>query len=325
MTALDTNMTETGVQAITSTEIEQALQRGIRAYFAHCRAQLPGFICRHFRYPGAIATNRVALGWDMLRAPVNLFWAPLYALLCIIRFLVAKTAGRGWLWQQLGRFPAGFTTQVQQSISQRVLAELLGEGRADSSLSYFIAEELQSLYQRHDHRQLDSARFHALAEPVVMEAITQYQVTRTASADITNTLSCTVLGAFAFQKFTPGGLGIALTLAALISNELAIRSFVFGEGIGSLWYAFFPPEPSLGLTAGVAAAVMALLAAFAALSGVISDPLQAMLGLHRQRLNKLLDHMEQDFIERSSNRFRPKDQYVARVLEVFDMVKTGLM
>ena len=263
----------------------------------------------------------------MLRAPVNLFWAPLYACVGVIRFGIGKSLGNGWLWRQLGRFPPGFTTQVQQNISQQVLHDLLGQGRPEASLPFFIAEELKRLYQRHDqqHRDLDSRRFHALTEPVVAEAITQYQVTRTASADITNTLSCTVLGAFAFQKFTPGGLGIALMLAAMISNELATRSFVFGEGLGSLYCAFFPAEPSLGLTAGVAAAVMALLAAFAALSGIISDPIQVALGLHHKRLNKMLDPMQQDFIERSRNRFRPKDQYVARVLEVFDMVKSGLM
>jgi len=321
----DSHRSEDMAQPFTASVIEQALQRGIRRYFEQCRSRVPDFVRQHFRYPGAIATNRVALGWDMLRAPVNLFWAPLYACVGVIRFLVGKSLGTGWLWRQLGKFPPGFSTRVQREISDKVLAELMGQGTEHTTLRWFIAEELQSLYERQQRCHTDSARFHALTEPVVEEAITQYRVTRTASADITNTLSCTVLGAFAFQKFTPGGLGIALMLAAIISNELAVRSFIFGEGLGSLWYAFFPPEPSFGLTAGVAAAVMALLAAFAALSGVISDPIQAALGVHQKRLNKMLDQLEQDFIERSSSRFRPKDQYVARVLEVFDMVKSGLM
>ena len=56
--------------------IERAIQAGIARYFADCRARVPAFIDRHFHYPGAIATNRMALGWDMLRAPINLLWAP---------------------------------------------------------------------------------------------------------------------------------------------------------------------------------------------------------------------------------------------------------
>ena len=46
----------------TEAEIQQAIERGTRRYFDQCREALPGFIDRHFRYPGAIQTNRVAIG-----------------------------------------------------------------------------------------------------------------------------------------------------------------------------------------------------------------------------------------------------------------------
>ncbi|MDI3323735.1 hypothetical protein QKW35_05020 [Pontibacterium granulatum] len=306
-------------------EIQHAIERGTRRYFDHCRETLPDFIDRHFRYPGAIQTNRVALGWDMLRAPVNLFWAPLYALVSILRFVLGRIVGTQPLVALLQRFPTGFTTQVQSHISQLVLTDLLHKNNPERSLQYCIVAELQQLYEQHEHTELDTARFHALAEPIIEEALTQYRVTRTASADITNTLSCTVLGAFAFQKFTPGGIGIALILTSIVSTKLAAQDFVFGETLGELYYEMFPPEPTLALTLSVSAGVLATLAAFAALSGILSDPIQATLGLHRYRLQKMLNHMEQDFLERSGNSFRPKDQYVARILETFDLIKTGLL
>ena len=313
------------MQAISQAEIEQAMMLGTRRYFEHCRAGIPTFIDHHFRYPGAITTNRVALGWDMLRAPVNLFWAPIFALLSVLNFGVGKSNKLSGLSRLLKRIPAGFTTQVQQNITDRVAADLLRQNDPNASLAFFIAEELQSLYERHEHQQVDRQTFHQLTEPVIEEALAQYRITRTASADITNTVSCTILGAFAFQKFTPGGIGVALMLASVLSSSLAAQDFMLGETLGHLYYELFPPEPSLALTGGVTALVLAVLAAFAALSGVISDPVQAKVGLHRHRLEKLLDHMERDVMAQTQSSFRPKDQYVARILESFDLIKSGFL
>ncbi len=72
-------------------------------------------------------------------------------------------------------------------------------------------------------------------------------------------------------------------------------------------------------------AVLAALSAFAALSGVIFDPIQAAVGLHRRRLRKLLEHLQRDVSLRTQSSFRPKDQFVARVLDTFDMIRSGLL
>lgn len=305
--------------------IQQAVLKGVRAYFSACRTRVPSFVATHFRYPAALETNRVAFGLDILRAPINLFWAPLFAIVSLIRFLVARSVRLKWLHRLLGRFPAGFTTQVQIHISDLVLRDLLRHNQSESSLSWFVAEALRELYQQQGDVGVDVAHFHRQAEPIIEDALAEYRVTRTASADITNTLSCTVLGAFAFQKFTPGGIGIGLVLASIISTQLASRDFLLGETLGSFYYSIFPPSPSLTITLITIAGVLALLSAGAALSGVISDPVQSALGLHRYRLNKMLQHMEQDMLQQSTNSFRPKDQYLARIMECFDLLRAGLL
>lgn len=240
-------------------------------------------------------------------------------------FLTRKRAGLGWLHSLTGRVPAGFTTQVQQHISDLVQVELLNQGASGHPLENYLIEELEALYARHSREPVDHRRFGRLIEPLVADALNQYRVTRTASADITNSISCTVLGAFAFQKFTPGGIGIGVVLASMLAKTLAARDFILGETVGGWYYSVFPPEPSLATTASVMAVVMATLAAVAALSGIIFDPIQAAVGLHRRRLNKLLDHLERDVSLNSQSSFRPKDQYVARILDTFDMIKSGLI
>ncbi len=310
---------------VSEAEIEQAIRAGIARYFNDCRTRIPGFIDRHFHYPGAIETNRKALGWDMLRAPINLLWAPVYALACLLKILIRNRPRLAWLHQFADRVPAGFTTQVQQHISDLILVDLLNDGQPGPLLEDYLIEALESVYARHALEPVDHQRFSTLIEPLVADALSQYRVTRTASADITNSISCTVLGAFAFQKFTPGGIGLGVVLASMAAKFMAARDFILGETIGGWYYSWFPPEPSLATTASVMVAVMAALAALAALSGVIFDPVQAAVGLHRRRLNKLLDHLERDVSISTQSSFRPKDQYVARILDMFDMIRSGLI
>lgn len=310
---------------VSEVEIEQAIQAGIERYFDDCRARIPAFIDRHFHYPGAFDTNRKAFGWDMLRAPLNLLWAPVYALASLVRLLTRNRTGLRWLHNLADRVPAGFTTRVQQHISDRILEDLLNNDQEDSLLERYLVEALETVYARHTSEPVDHQRFSRLIEPLVDEALSQYRVTRTASADITNSISCTVLGAFAFQKFTPGGIGLGVVLASMLAKTLAARDFILGETIGEWYYSVFPPEPSLTMTATVMFAVLAALSAFAALSGVIFDPVQAAVGLHRRRLRKLLDHLQKDVTLSTQNSFRPKDQFVARVLDTFDMIRSGLL
>ncbi|WP_417566590.1 DUF6635 family protein [Marinobacter sp.] len=310
---------------VSEIEIEQAIRTGIERYFDDCRARVPAFIDRHFHYPGAIATNRMALGWDMLRAPINLLWAPVYALASLVKFLTPNRTGLMWLHGLANRVPAGFTTRVQQHISHLILVDLLNNGQEDPLLESYLIAELEAVYERHSCEPVDHQRFNKLIEPLVTDTLSQYRVTRTASADITNSITCTVLGAFAFQKFTPGGIGLGIVLASMLAKTLAARDFVLGETIGRWYYSVFPPEPSLATTASVMVAVMVTLAAFAALSGVIFDPVQAAVGLHRRRLHKLLDHLQRDVTLSTQSSFRPKDQFVARVLDTFDMIRSGLL
>jgi len=261
----------------------------------------------------------------MLRAPINLLWAPVYALVCLLKILVPKRTGLMWLHGLANRVPAGLTTRVQQHISHLILMDLLNNGQQSSILEGYLIEALEEVYERHTCKPVDHQRFSTLIEPLVADALGQYRMTRTASADITNSILCTVLGAFAFQKFTPGGIGLGVVLATMLATTLATQNFILGETIGSWYYSWFPPEPSLATMASVMVAVMGSLAAFAAFSGVIFDPVQAAVGLHRWRLHKLLDHLQRDATISTQSSFRPKDQFVARILDMFDMIRSGLL
>ena len=68
---------------------------------------------------------------------------------------------------------------------------------------------------------------------------------------------------------------------------------------------------------------MATLALFTSFAGIITDPLQARLGIHQRRLKKFVSCLEKELIGQGESRFEIKDRYVARVFDFLDMMKTA--
>jgi hypothetical protein len=300
--------------------LEAAIQRGAENYFAACRSRVEGFSDGHFRFPGAWQTNRIALGWDLLRAPLNLMWAPIYLLLQILAW-TCQRMGMATLAQLLDKAPSGLTTDVQRQLAAWCNSELLQRpnqpGQPEPLLAYIVEEVDSSL-----HLAIDSKAMLRTLQPTLDDILEQYALSRTATADIGNSLSTTLLGAFAFQKFTPGGVAVGLLLASISAREVAVHNFPLGQTIGKLWYGWFPPEPSLATSVGVTSLVLLLLASLASLSGLLSDPLQSTLGLHQRRLYKMIDHLERNFSSQSQSRFRSGEHYLARLLDVVDAARS---
>ncbi|MGI1679700.1 MAG: hypothetical protein K6L75_13250 [Cellvibrionaceae bacterium] len=324
-------------QTPSDTSITIALNKGLSNYFSETRERIDPFIKRHFRYPGAWSTNKIAWGWDILRAPINLIWAPFYIVILLLSYLLQnhllkiylfKKIGFGFLAKILKKTPSGLTTSVQRYITSAIHTDLLqktdiynanNNGPGEDRLAYHLNAALTEEISLGEHY----PRVKEI-EKALSQATTQYANTRTASADVTNSLLAIIGGAFAFQKFTPGGLAIGLTLATLITNQLAIDNFIFGEYLGEIFYSLFPKKPSTLTSIASAIGVITVFSLLAPFSGLITDPIQSWTGLHKRRLIKLIDHLEKDALEQSQKDFNPKDQYVARILDVLDAAKAQI-
>lgn len=300
--------------------IHDAIDKGIRAYFQESRRKVPQFVAEHYRYPGCWQTNRVAFGLDLLRSPLNIIWAPIYLLVQFLTFVftrfslpLAKQIENFSLW-----LPVGFTTRVQRHLNSKIAQELLSvEGIQHSVTQHVLAQLPDDV----DHERRD---LQALLSQGVKNALDELMNARTAAGDITNTLFMTFVGATVFKKFTPGGVGIGMLLAALWVEHQAKASFFLGGTLGGFYYSVFPPEPSVLQTALSIFLVMLALAVLASFSGLITDPLLARWGFHRRRLLRLIDHVEETLIHNHKRRFKTLDPYVARILELFDSLKSTL-
>lgn len=298
-----------------STAQQPALEIAIDRYCDDCLRRVDAFVAEHLRGSGARRLNRQAFGWDLLRVPLNIAWAPFWLLFQLLGQLL-RLCG----WQQAaalsGRLPVGFRTRLQRHLTWLIEHELLGvsEASPDPLLAYMadLAGIEESAWQQ------------ALEENVLQLQSQQLKArlfgARTAIAELSSSLGMAAFGAVAFKQFTPGALGGGAALASWWVWETAVRDFWLGERLGRVWYGWFPPEVDWSARIAATLLLMVLLAVSASLSGFVTDPLQSALGLHQRRLRKLIDKLRLELKQELAGDVSSREQYLARLADVADWV-----
>jgi len=304
-----------------------AVAAGTRRYFADRRARVTPFIDRHFTLHGALAVHRAALGWDIAKAPVNLFLAaPQVA--ARLAAMVADKAGAPRAARILRR-PILLPTAVGRRIEWLVYTDLLQlpfrqgdrvcdhDALAESILADpVLTEAIAGILSGH-------ARDLAFRESV-RHAVTEYKASRAAAAEITTGLVSLGAGAAVFNKLTPGAASLGPTVAGLMAQQAAVASFPLGGWLGGVWYGVFPAAPSVGLLVVITGALVLSAATFAAFAGIVADPLQRLAGLHRMRLVRMIAVLERQLTDPAAPGFAVRDHYVARLLDLFDLIATAV-
>lgn len=287
-----------------------------RRYFDARRARVDGFVDRWFSLRGSLRLHRRALGWDLARAPANLGLGIAHA----GTRLAAGLAGMARLdrparW--LGSRNLLLETDVMREVERLILVELLelpdaASGAAGDALAAAILADPEV------RRLLGQAGVPPRPASDLGRDLGEYAGARSAVGEMTTTLATLGAGAVAFQKLTPGALTLAPALAAAMAQSAAISAFPLGATAGSAWYAMFPASASAGLVAGTTAGLMASAALFAAFAGIVADPVQRRLGIHRRRLLRLIDALERQFVTGEAAGFTAREHYVARLMDLLD-------
>jgi hypothetical protein len=228
-----------------------------------------------------------------LRAPANLFLAG-PALSVKLASWAARRAGNPRLAAWLGGRRLLVETDVAREVEWLVATELLEipcRGRDRTSHRDAIAETILA-----DSRATErlGAQLNSLAgrdsefRGRVLSAIENYLGSRSATAEIATGFFAGGLGALAVKQATPGLVTLSTAIAGAIAQQTAIAAFPLGASLGGLWYGLFPATAGPGLLAATTGGVVLGGALLAALSGILTDPLQRRLGLHRRRLLRLL-------------------------------------
>jgi hypothetical protein len=304
------------------------IEAAARRYVDGCRERLDPFIDRHFSLRGSLRLHRNAVGWDLLRAPFNVVVAIPQLAARILAVAGRRVKLTRPMAERLARLNLFLNTRVGREIGWLIMNELLrlpaADGKRVSETDAFAEEVMQD---PHVKRSLE--RVAAVLEAHVgdeeffgrlEEKLRVYTDTRAAAADMVAVLTMVGAGAGAMNQFTPGAMTLVPTLSAALAQHLAISNFFLGSFLGSGYYAVFPAAASPALIAGTAGTVLAVAAVLTAFAGVLTDPLQRRMGLHKRRLEKLLDTLERELAGSLPERMALHDHYVARVLDLVDML-----
>jgi len=135
---------------------------------------------------------------------------------------------------------------------------------------------------------------------------------------MTTTLCVLLIGALAFQALTPGMISMAPGVADAMARTVAINTFPLGQAVGGRWYSVFGAVASPWLVGTTVAGLVMIGSVFAAFAGVLADPVQSRLGIHRRRLRRLLDTLEMEFLGRGVKPFVAREHFYARLLDLWD-------
>ncbi len=311
-------------EAVARDVIEKAAQR----YIVGCQARLGPFIDRHFSLLGALRLHRYAVGWDLLKAPYNVVVAVPQLLARLLAAGGQRTRLTRPAAERLARMNLFLNTRTGREIGWLIMTELLrlpaDDGKRVSETDAFAEEVMKDpRVKRSVERVAAMLETHAGDEAFfgrLEEKLRVYTTTRAAAGDLVAVLTMAGTGAGAINQFTPGAMTLVPALSAALAQHLAISNFWLGPFLGGGYYALFPAAASPALIAGTAGSVLAVAAVLSAFAGVLTDPLQRRMGLHKRRLDKLLAALERELTGSIPERMALHDHYVARILDLVDML-----
>lgn len=304
----------------------------VERWAAERRLRIDGFVDRHFSFRGSSRLHRKALGWDILRAPANIALVPpqlaLHAGGVVAGRLGARRVG---YWMASRRLL--LRTDVDREIEWLLWSELLELPYADGdriTTRDTVAESMLS-----DPRlslmvagPLAEIALHA-GDPEIRkrieDAVAAYTGTRAAAADVTGALVNTGAGYLAAQQITPSIWTLGPVLATALAHKAAVAGFPLGASLGGAWYGVFPAVAGPWAVASTTLGLAVVGAVVAAFAGLVADPAQRALGIHRRRLDRMLRTIEVNLRGEGPAVFAPRDHYVARLIDVVDMIRAAHM
>jgi hypothetical protein len=313
--------------------IKRAVDLGTKAYIRERRQRIEPFIDRHFGFKGAWELNRIGIGQDLWRAPANLIWAP-------FRYFTkagASLAGKVGLERvaRLGEsLPMGLHTDVERHLQWLIYSELLElpyrdeerghEAKANALVDAIVSQEPLREAWHQALRELGDISTDPERQRALGEQLAPLLDDRKDVAELTTSIITVASGLALNKSVNLGALGLGQATAVAISHSLAVSGFIFGPTLGGLFYTALPwlAAPSAALVAGVTAGVAALMGVLAAVAGVIADPAQRALGLHKRKLNGLLDVFEKSLLGQSPEALSFRSGMAARLFDVLDVVYT---
>lgn len=316
---------------IETNEVNIILNAAIDRYMIKRRERIPEFINRHFSFKGSLKLHRKALGWDMVRAPVN----AALGLLSVVKLLISsalRLMKSNLLSDRITGLNLFLDTDLGKELTWRLHKDLLElpyqqQGRScnkdellmeimrDPTLENRLLKTLEALAP-HQH----DPSFHKR----LTEEMHTYVGSRAAASDITVSLMAAASGLAVMNKFTPGAFTLGTSLAGGFAYTTAVNSFWAGSRAGGIYYSLVGVSTPPWMIAGAFTGMLIPIAALGTFAGIVADPVQRKLGLHQKRLHNLLNTVEANLKGEGDVRLAVRDHYLARIFDFMDWTQAAI-
>jgi hypothetical protein len=259
-----------------------------------CRARIPHFAARHFGWRGTLRLHRRALGFDLLRAPLNVLLVGPALSVRVLAWL-CRCLGLLQMAAWLARRDLFVETELSRTIADLILGELLGVTDASRALPADRRERVRDL-------------------------LAEYVAARHAMAEFAAGFVAIAVGLTLVHALTPSAISLGPLLAREMAQQEAIEGFWLGSWAGAIYHGWFPAMATWPEVVATTLAVMACFAVLATFMGLLTDPMQQLLGLHRRRLEHLVNTFERIALGEPDVALGLPDPYLARVTDLADVV-----
>lgn len=311
-------------------ELRAAYEAGVKAYVEERRQRIDPFVRETFSLAGSYAIHRQGIREDLWRGPANvLTTVPQLAL----QVGAAGASRLGWrrASENLRRQRLQVDTLGGREIAWRVMTGFLElpfespDGRVShrDALSEAILRQppfpaLLAPLEEAARRQRDPEALRLW----LTESLSHYVESRSHAAELVNALLASATGALLFQQWTPGAASLGPLLAQAVAQKAAPLWLPLGGKLMGLLPASLAATAPAAATAGATLGLLGVGAFLAAFSGIVTDPVQARLGLHHYRLRRLLERMERSLLGHDKAVYRLPDRYAARLFDVLDLARS---
>jgi len=310
--------------------VTNAITNGVKRYIEQRRAMVDDFVIKHYSLKGAAKLHRHALGWDLVKVPINIILSVFNILIALVSFIADLVLPKS-ISNKIRKVPFVVKTKMDKELEQLIIHELLElpcsdvrpESRKDALMQAILDDkQLQKLFDTELDAFIANHPDARYSQKELLRKFTEYAAARTATADLASNAALLLYTKITMGAPAFGSLSAGTALASSITQSMAITEFWAGSFLGGLYYSHVGVTASLRLVISMTLLVTVALAILATFSGIITDPIQAKLGIHHKRLNEMLDSLEGDLLK-SDTKFSLKEKYAGRLFDLLDILSVA--
>lgn len=259
-------------------------QETVRSYFEEQRQSIDNFCLLHFSFQGTWKRFRRALGWDLVRLPINSALSIPY-----LTFKKSLSALDKIGWDGPARWvekvPSGLKTNVQKEMEYLIVEEIL-RPRGDETA---LESQLKKSFGR-----FEESNRSLISLSRKSQELKNYFQSYATLTDFSGLLATLAVGYYFFRDMSLGILEMGNRWAHSEAKSEAASNFILGAKLGRGFYNIFPPEVS-NLTVFKATLSIAIVCTLLTWTvNLVLDPIQFYLGLHQRRLKRVIDQLEEN-------------------------------